>query len=113
MVGPDPSTGSELARLNRALRMLSDANQALIRATDLNTLLHEICRITVEVGGYPFAWIGTVPPGSGPSEVVPAAAAGVCVPYLAGPAPGSPPLAAAPSPRPSPLEPSDLPGDRR
>ncbi|MFZ1035578.1 MAG: PAS domain S-box protein, partial [Smithella sp.] len=48
----------ELIRLNRALRMLSDTNQALIRIADEMTLLNEVCRITVEVGGYRMAWIG-------------------------------------------------------
>ena len=48
----------ELIRLNRALRMLSDTNQALIRIADEMTLLNEVCRITVGVGGYRMAWIG-------------------------------------------------------
>ncbi|MGD0168731.1 MAG: PAS domain S-box protein [Smithella sp.] len=48
----------ELIRLNRSLRMLSDTNQALIRIADEMTLLNEVCRITVEVGGYRMAWIG-------------------------------------------------------
>lgn len=67
--------------------MLSDANQALIRANDRPTLLHEICRITVEIGGYTFAWIGIVPPGGPPTAVVPAAEAGVGVPYFGPPTP--------------------------
>jgi len=46
--------------LNRALRMLSDTNQALIRIADEMTLLNEVCRITVEIGGYRMAWIGFV-----------------------------------------------------
>jgi PAS domain S-box-containing protein len=50
----------ELIRLNRALRMLSDTNQALIRIADEMTLLNEVCRITVEIGGYRMAWIGFV-----------------------------------------------------
>jgi PAS domain S-box-containing protein len=45
-------------RLNRALRMLSDTNQALIRIADEMTLLNEVCRIIVEIGGYRMAWIG-------------------------------------------------------
>ncbi|MFA7003958.1 MAG: PAS domain S-box protein, partial [Verrucomicrobiia bacterium] len=48
----------ELRRVNRALRMLSDSNQTLIRTTDEATLLNEICRIVVEVGGYRMAWVG-------------------------------------------------------
>jgi two-component system cell cycle sensor histidine kinase/response regulator CckA len=82
MRGAVPSTGGELARLNRALRMLSDANQALIRASDVPTLLNEICRISVEVGGYAFAWIGMVPAGGPEDEVVPTAEAGSGAAYL-------------------------------
>ncbi len=48
----------ELTRLNRALRMLSACNESLIRATNEMQLLTEICRITVEIGGYRMAWVG-------------------------------------------------------
>ncbi len=47
-----------LESINRALRMLSDGNQALIRATEEPALLSEVCRIIVEVGGYRLAWVG-------------------------------------------------------
>jgi PAS domain S-box-containing protein len=48
----------EIAHANRTLRMLSETNQALIHITDESTLLSEICRIAVEVGGYRMAWVG-------------------------------------------------------
>lgn len=48
----------EIAQNNRALRMVSDINQALIRITDETTLLNSACRISVEVGGYLMAWVG-------------------------------------------------------
>lgn len=48
----------EIALINRALRMLSDTNQALIRITDEVELLKEICHIIVEMGGYRMAWVG-------------------------------------------------------
>ncbi len=48
----------ELRRVNRALRVLSECNQSVIRATEESDLLHEICRIIVEVGGYRLAWVG-------------------------------------------------------
>ena len=48
----------ELERMNRALRMLTDANQVLVRGTDEPTLLQEVCRIAVEMGGYRMAWVG-------------------------------------------------------
>ena len=50
----------ENARANRALRMLSDSNQALMHITDETSLLNEICRIAVAVGGYPMARVDFV-----------------------------------------------------
>ncbi len=41
-----------LAKVMRALRILSGSNEALIHATDETSLLREVCRIIVEVGGY-------------------------------------------------------------
>ena len=48
----------ELHRINRALRMLSDSNAALVRATGEQQLLEQVCRIVVEVGGYRMSWVG-------------------------------------------------------
>lgn len=48
----------EIVRVNRALATLTCATEALIRSTDEQQLLNEICRIIVEVGGYAFAWVG-------------------------------------------------------
>jgi len=45
-------------RLSRALRLLSECNMALVRAIDEHALLDLICRLTVETGGYPMAWVG-------------------------------------------------------
>jgi len=45
-------------QINRALKMLSDCSQALVRATEEAELLREMCRILVEQGGYRMAWIG-------------------------------------------------------
>ncbi|MDD5170367.1 MAG: MASE3 domain-containing protein [Syntrophales bacterium] len=49
---------AELTRVNRVLRMLNDTNWALIHITDEATLLNEVCRIAVEVGGYRLLWVG-------------------------------------------------------
>ncbi len=49
---------SELRRLNRALRLLSSSNQALVRIQNESQLPQEICRILVEEGGYRMAWMG-------------------------------------------------------
>ena len=47
-----------LERVNRALRVLSRCNQALVRAVDEDELLHSVCRTIVEVGEYKLAWVG-------------------------------------------------------
>lgn len=47
----------ELARLNRALKMRSACSDLLIRASDEQDLLTEICRLAVN-GGYSMAWVG-------------------------------------------------------
>jgi PAS domain S-box-containing protein len=49
---------TELMHVNRAQRMLSACNEALIRAESETALLNEICRIAVEIGGYRMAWVG-------------------------------------------------------
>ncbi|MGA2109158.1 MAG: PAS domain S-box protein, partial [Syntrophorhabdales bacterium] len=49
---------TELARVNRALRMLGGSNQVLIDVADEATLLNDVCRIAVEVGGYRMACVG-------------------------------------------------------
>ncbi len=48
----------ERARMTRALRMLSDSNEALIHITDESKLLNKICEVIVDVGGYRFVWVG-------------------------------------------------------
>lgn len=45
-------------RLTRALRMVSECNAALVRATDEGTLLQEICEIVTRAGSYLLAWVG-------------------------------------------------------
>ncbi|MCB2191114.1 MAG: PAS domain S-box protein [Deltaproteobacteria bacterium] len=47
-----------LHRLNRELKAMSTCTQAMIRATDENALLEEICRIFCEEAGYCFTWVG-------------------------------------------------------
>ncbi len=49
---------AEQRRLNRALRLLSVCNHAVVHANTEQQLLIEICRLVVEVGGYLMAWIG-------------------------------------------------------
>ncbi|MBN1931526.1 MAG: GAF domain-containing protein [Desulfobacterales bacterium] len=47
-----------LQRSNRALMMLSKSNEVLVRMTEEKKLLHQICRIVVQVGKYRLAWVG-------------------------------------------------------
>src|SRR5271157_1956255 len=47
-----------LHRLNRKLQAISNCNQSLLRATDEQSLLEEICRIVCEEAGYRMAWVG-------------------------------------------------------
>ena len=47
-----------LWKVNRALKMLSECNHALVRAANEENLLHSICQIVVEEGGYRLAWVG-------------------------------------------------------
>lgn len=44
--------------LNRAFETLKEGNFALVRSYTETTLLNKMCRIIVDLGGYPFAWIG-------------------------------------------------------
>ena len=47
-----------LYKINLELTMLSDCIHAVVRATDEQRLIQEVCRIIVEVGGYEMAWVG-------------------------------------------------------
>jgi diguanylate cyclase len=49
---------TDLERVNRALRTLSAGNQTLLRAADEQTLLHDMCKVIVELGGYRLAVVG-------------------------------------------------------
>lgn len=48
----------ELCLLNRSLRTIWECSQAMVRASAESELLNEICRIIVEIGKYPLAWVG-------------------------------------------------------
>jgi PAS domain S-box-containing protein len=70
-----------LKRLNRTLLTLSQANEALVRATSEPDLLQGMCRTLVEQGGYRMAWIG-IPEHDEAKTVTPVAWAGEEVSYL-------------------------------
>jgi diguanylate cyclase (GGDEF)-like protein/PAS domain S-box-containing protein len=46
------------ARLNRALRLVSECNSVLVHAQSEQHLLDDICQLAVETGGYRMAWVG-------------------------------------------------------
>jgi len=54
--GSMPSDGE--VRMRRALTTLGAGNHTLLHATTERELLNEMCRIIVEEGGYPMAWVG-------------------------------------------------------
>ncbi len=54
-----------LVRMNRLYSVLSQTNQAIVRAADRESLFAEICRIAVEQGGLLMAWVGLVDEDSG------------------------------------------------
>ncbi len=49
---------TELARLNRTLKAISESNQAMMRARDESGFMSEACRIIVENSGHAMMWIG-------------------------------------------------------
>jgi PAS domain S-box-containing protein len=56
-----------LFRVTRALRALSECNQALVHATEETAFLQDVCRIILEVTGYRLAWVGVPLNDSGKS----------------------------------------------
>jgi len=73
--GPCGHAEEQLLRANRAFKVLSGCQGAMIRAGDEAALLKDICRIIVDVGGYRLAWIGYIE-NDGLKTVRPVARAG-------------------------------------
>ncbi len=48
----------ELRRMNRALRVLSECNSAIVHAASEPDLLNRVCHVAVGPGGYKIAWVG-------------------------------------------------------
>ena len=71
-----------LQRANRALKTLSAGNDALVHASSESGLLHEVCRVIADKGGYRMAWVG-YPRNDEEKTIVPMAWAGVEDGYLA------------------------------
>ena len=70
-----------LTRLNRELRAIGTCNQVLLRATDEQSLLKQVCRIVCEEAGYSAVWVGYAEHDEGKS-VRPVAHAGNAEDYL-------------------------------
>jgi len=47
-----------LSKKNLELTMLSDCIHTVVRATDEQNLIKEVCQIIIDVGGYEMAWVG-------------------------------------------------------
>ena len=62
-------TQAALASRNRALKMVSECNKAVIHAADEADLLERVCDIVVKQGGYHMAWVGTPAPHGAPFGV--------------------------------------------
>ena len=50
----------KIERLNRVYAVMSGINALIIRVSDRMELYREVCRIAVDLGGFPIAWIGEV-----------------------------------------------------
>ncbi|MCF8025910.1 MAG: PAS domain S-box protein [Desulfobacteraceae bacterium] len=72
---------TRLEGINRSLRLLSEANRALMKADDPQELLDQICSIIVETGGYRAAWVARSEDTAG-KPVVPIAHVGFAPDYL-------------------------------
>ena len=67
--------------INRHLTLLSEANQAIVRAEEERELLQKVCDILVEEGGYEMSWVGYAEQREG-KEVRPVGQAGDETGYL-------------------------------
>ncbi len=64
-----------LLRLNRLYAVLSETNQAIVRAGDRDSLFRDFCRIAVELGGFILSWVGVLDEESSLVRVVAASGA--------------------------------------
>ncbi|MEY8875780.1 MAG: PAS domain S-box protein, partial [Leptothrix sp. (in: b-proteobacteria)] len=65
---------AHIERVNQAYALLSGVNEAIVRIRDTGQLYAEVCRLTVEVGGFLMAWIGQL--NETGDAVIPVAVAG-------------------------------------
>ncbi|MFM2058137.1 MAG: hypothetical protein RLY71_2522 [Pseudomonadota bacterium] len=65
---------AHIQRVNQAYALLSGVNEAIVRIRDTGQLHAEVCRLTVEVGGFLMAWVGQL--NDSGDAVIPVAVAG-------------------------------------
>ncbi|HWH72303.1 MAG TPA: PAS domain S-box protein, partial [Candidatus Sulfotelmatobacter sp.] len=71
----------QICLLNQVYALISHINEAIVRIADRETLFREACRITVEDGQFPMAWVGLLDETT--RQIAPAAWAGREEGYLA------------------------------
>lgn len=71
----------EFRKVDRALRTLSEFNQAMVRQSDETELLQQACEIVAGVGGYRLVWVGFAGQDEN-NTVIPVASAGYDNGYL-------------------------------
>jgi PAS domain S-box-containing protein len=69
-----------IAQLSRVQAVLAGIDRAIVHVPDRQKLLDEVCRVSVEEGGFKLAWIGMVAPDKSVQPVAQAGATG----YLKG-----------------------------
>ena len=57
-IGPRARSARDLDRLNQILATLTAGGRAMVDAADERSLYAEMCRVIVEIGGFPMAWVG-------------------------------------------------------
>ncbi len=70
----EKQAAAKIHHLNRLYAVLSQINQTIVRVRRRDDLFADICRIAVEYGGFPLAWIGLVDEDR--QAVIPAAVSG-------------------------------------
>lgn len=74
---------TELLRLNRLLRMLSEGNRTMLRSEHSAQLMREMCHIITTCGDYPLAWIGLTRRRNGDHKTInPVAMSGEATDYV-------------------------------
>ncbi|HWB97806.1 MAG TPA: PAS domain-containing protein, partial [Bryobacteraceae bacterium] len=71
---------TRIRSLNRLYAVLSGCSQVMVHARSEVELFQQVCRLSVELGGFALAWVGMIDAKT--NRVNPVASAGESVPYL-------------------------------